>query len=158
MERGSQEDVDRESAEEQGGDEEESAEERSAEGQRSEEEGDNRDSAGEPSDEESGDDKDSPGPSEPTEEEKEKQREEDARAAQERLDEVRDAPPEEHAALKADALGSTIVLIGALFVIFGVIVALAFSPWGWAGVAVGVIEIIVGLLIRRGEFGGSDSE
>ena len=96
-----------------------------------------------------GEKKDSPGKREPTEEEKEKQREEDARAAQERLEEVMDAPPEEHDALKADALGSTIMLIGALFVIFGVIVALAFSPWGWVGALIGVVEVIVGQLIRR---------
>ena len=95
-------------------------------------------------------DEGSPGPAEPTEEEKERQREEDARAAQERLEEVMDAPPEEHGALKADAVGSTIILIGALFVIFGVIVALAFSPWGWLGAAIGVVEIVVGQMIRSG--------
>jgi hypothetical protein len=67
------------------------------------------------------------------------------------LEEVTDAPPEEHGALKADALGSTIILIGALFVIFGVIVALAFSPWGWLGVVIGVVEIIVGQMIRGRE-------
>ena len=96
--------------------------------------------------------KDSPGKREPTEEEKEQQRAEDARAAQERLEEVRDAPPEQHGALQADALGSTIILVGGLFIIFGVIVALAFSPWGWAGVAIGVVEVIIGQLIRSGAF------
>jgi hypothetical protein len=98
-------------------------------------------------------DEDSPGPRERTEEEEAEQREEDARQARERLEEVRDAPPEEHAALKAGALGSTIILIGALFIVFGVIVALAFSPWGWAGVAIGVGEVIVGQLIRTGALG-----
>ena len=84
-----------------------------------------------------------------TEEEKKEQREEDERKAQERLEEVTDAPPEQHAALQADAAGATIVLLGALFIIVGVIVALAFSPWAWAGVAIGVIDIVIGQMIRR---------
>jgi len=84
-----------------------------------------------------------------TEEEKKEQRAEDERKAQERLEEVTDAPPEQHAALQADAAGATIVLLGALFIIVGVIVALAFSPWGWAGVAIGVIDIVIGQMIRR---------
>lgn len=114
------------------------------------------DQASEESSEERGDDKqrdddDSPGPKEPTEEEERQQREEDARQAQERLNEVMDAPPEEHGALKADALGSTIILVGALFIIFGVIVTLAYSPWGLAGVAIGIGEVVVGQLIRTGK-------
>ena len=112
----------------------------------------------ESSDEDGKDKKDSPGPPERTEDEKEKQREEDARAAQERLEEVRDAPPEEHPALKADAVGSTIILIGALFVVVGVIVAIAYSPWGWVGVVIGVVEIIVGQLFRRREIGSGESK
>ena len=98
-------------------------------------------------------DDDTPGKREPTEEEEAKQREEDARQARERLEEVRDAPPEEHAALKAGALGSTIILVGALFIVFGVIVALAFSPWGWAGVVIGIGEVVIGQLIRTGALG-----
>ena len=133
--------------------------------ERATEEQDEPESAEEPDEPESSEDrgeekkrdKDSPGPREQTEEEKEKQREEDARAAQERMEEVMDAPPEEHPALKAEAVGATIVLIGALFVIFGVIVALAFSPWGWVGVLVGVIEILVGQMLRRREIGSPDS-
>lgn len=96
---------------------------------------------------------DSPGPDEPTEAEQEEQRAKDARKAQERLDEVRDAPPEEHGALKADAAGSTVVLIGILFIVIGLYVALAVSPWGWAAVAFGVTDVIVGQVIRRAASG-----
>ena len=92
------------------------------------------------------------------EEEKKEQREEDARQAQERLEEVMDAPPEEHPALKADAVGSAIILVGALFVVFGVIVVFAYSPWGWAGVAIGVVDIIIGQWFRRREFRGGDGK
>ena len=42
--------------------------------------------------------------------------------------------------------------MGALFIIFGVIVAFAYSPWGWVGAAIGVGEVIVGQLIRGGKF------
>ena len=119
-------------------------------------EGPASDQASEQSSEERDDDKqrdddDSPGPKEPTEEEERQQREEDARQARERMNEVMDAPPEEHGALKADALGSTIILVGALFIILGVIVTLAYSPWGLAGVAIGIGEVIVGQLIRSGK-------
>ena len=145
MERGSDEETDREP-------EEDADREPEEKGDREPEDGDSNESR-----DTKGDD-DTPGPSEPTEEEEKEQREKDAREAQERLEEVRDAPPEEHASLKADALGSTIILIGALFVIFGVIVALAFSPWGWVGVVIGVAEIIVGQVLRRGEFGGDGTK
>ena len=105
------------------------------------------------SDEERKSGNDSPGPDEPTEAEQEEQRAKDARKARERLDEVRDAPPEEHGALKADAAGSTVVLIGVLFIVIGLYVALAVSPWGWAAVAFGITDVIVGQIIRRGTFG-----
>ena len=128
--------------------EDEQSEDRDVAEERETDAGEQGDDAQDEREKERGDDQ--PGKREPTEEEEKEQRAEDERKAKERLEEVMDAPPEQHGALKADALGSTIILVGGLFIIFGVIVALAFSPWGWAGVVIGVVEVVVGQLLRSG--------
>ena len=52
-----------------------------------------------------------------------------------------------------DAAGKAMVASGAVLIVIGVVVGLAVTPWGFAGVALGLFDIVIGQLMLRGALG-----
>lgn len=52
-----------------------------------------------------------------------------------------------------DAAGKAMVASGALLIVIGVVVGLALTPWGFAGVALGLFDIVIGQVMLRGGLG-----
>ena len=53
-----------------------------------------------------------------------------------------------------NAAGRAMVASGAVLVVVGVVVAFAVSPWGGIAAVVGIFDILIGIAMQRGAFGG----